>query len=345
MSPGIALSAKLALLLLLPLIPLLTDSYTQYVVNLVLAYVVIAIGLNIVMGFAGQLSFAHSAFMGIGAYATIILMERIGLSFLPALLLAGVMTGLFGFVVGLPAVRVRGLYLALLTIALLYFVRWGLVHGDGLTKGVNGLQMPPVDVLGWAVRGDKGKFYAILPVALLMLWLSTLIVRSRWGRSFVFARDAEIAAQACGINVMMAKATAFAVSAFYAAIGGGLYALTVDFLVPNSFGLLQMMTQFAMVLVGGLASIAGAVIGAVVIGVLPELLRELHGAEEIAYGVVILGCVLFMPEGIVGLLRARRWIGRPALISARLEWLRRPDRKGLKGAVGPIALSAEERGQ
>lgn len=345
MSPGVALTAKLALLMVLPLLPLLTDSYTQYVVNLVLAYVVIAIGLNIVMGFAGQLSFAHSAFMGIGAYATIILMERIGLSFLPALLLAGVMTGVFGFVVGLPAVRVRGLYLALLTIALLYFVRWGLVHGDGLTKGVNGLQMPPVDVLGWAVVGDKGKFYAILPVALLMLWLATLIVRSRWGRSFVFARDAEIAAKACGINVMMAKAAAFAVSAFYAAIGGGLYALTVDFLVPNSFGLLQMMTQFAMVLVGGLASIAGAVIGAVVIGVLPELLRELHGAEEIAYGVVILGCVLFMPEGIVGLLRARRWIARPALVSAGLEWLRRPSRKGLEGAVGPIALSAEERGQ
>lgn len=344
MNPGVALAAKLVLLGLLPLIPLLTDSYTQYVVNLVLAYVVIAIGLNIVMGFAGQLSFAHSAFMGIGAYATIILMERVGLSFLPALLLAGLMTGLFGFVVGLPAVRVRGLYLALLTIALLYFVRWGLVHGDGLTKGVNGLQMPPVEVLGWAIVGDKAKFYAILPVTLLMLWLATLVVRSRWGRSFVFARDAEIAAQACGINVMMAKATAFAVSAFYAAIGGGLYALTVDFLVPNSFGLLQMMTQFAMVLVGGLASIAGAVVGAVVIGVLPELLRELHGAEEIAYGVVILGCVLFMPEGIVGLLRARRWIARPALVSARLEWLSRPGRKEPKGAIGPIALSAEDRG-
>lgn len=341
MKPHIHLALKVVIVALLALTPLFADSYTQYVLNLVLAYVVIAIGLNIVMGFAGQLSFAHSAFMAIGAYGTVLLMNWMSLSFVPALLISGLLTSAFGFVVGLPAVRVRGLYLALLTIALLYFVRWALVHGESVTKGSSGLQMPPVDVFGFAVAGDKGKFFVVLPITLVMMWLATFVVRSKWGRSFVFARDAEIAAQACGINVMMAKATAFAISAFYAAVGGGLYALTVDFLVPNSFGLLQMMTQFAMVLVGGLASIAGAVIGAVVIGILPELLRELRGAQEIAYGLVILGCVLFMPEGIVGLLRKWHWLAPPILLNARREWLK--DKPATEtGRVGkPVSLPAE----
>ncbi len=322
-----------ALLAVLASLPLVTDAYTQYVINLVLAYVVLAVGLNIVMGFAGQLSFAHSAFMGVGAYAMAVLMGRFEMPFWMALPLAGLMTGLFGFLVGLPAVRVRGLYLALLTIALLYFVHWGLVHWDSVTKGANGLQVPRITLFGWTVRGDKEKFYVILPIALAMVWLATMITRSKWGRAFILVREAELAAQANGVPLMLTKAMAFAVSAFYAAIGGGLFAITVDFLVPASFGLLQMMTQFAMVLVGGLGSVSGAVVGAVVVGVLPEILRELPGAEEIAYGVVILGCVIFMPDGIVGMLQARRWLSRPLAMSRWLEYVKsgtagkRQDRK------------------
>ncbi len=327
---------------LLSITPAFTDAYTQYMINLVLAYTVIAIGLNIVMGFAGQLSFAHSAFMGVGAYATAILMERYGLPYPVALALAGLITGVFGFIVGLPAVRVRGLYLALLTIALLYFVRWSFVHADSLTKGVNGFRVPVVELFGFAFSNDKARFYMILPIALIMLGFGTLLIRSRWGRSFILARDAEIAAQASGINVMMAKATAFGASAFFAAVGGGLYAITIEYLVPNSFGMLQMMTQFAMVLVGGLASITGAVIGAVVIGVLPEVLRELHGAEEIAYGVIILGCVLFMPEGIVGWLKGRRLIARAKLYNPNLEWLSTKQRDPAIARAAASPLTAKE---
>ena len=312
---------SLAPLAILAALPLVTDAYTQYVINLILAYVVLAVGLNIVMGFAGQLSFAHSAFMGVGAYAMAVLMGRFDLLFLAALPLCGLITGLFGFIIGLPAVRVRGLYLALLTIALLYFVHWGLVHWDSVTKGANGLQVPRVSVLGRPINGDKEKFFVILPIVLIMVWLGVVITRSKWGRAFILVRDAELAAQASGIPLMLTKATAFAISAFYAAIGGGLFAITVDFLVPNSFGLLQMMTQFAMVLVGGLGSIFGAVAGAVVVGILPEILRELPGAEEIAYGAVILGCVLFMPEGIVGMLQTKRWLSRPIATSPRLEYI------------------------
>lgn len=303
-------------------IPLLADSYSQYVVNLVLVNVVVAIGLNIVMGFAGQLSFAHSAFMGIGAYATVLLMSRVGLPFILALPLAGIATGLLGFLVGLPAVRVRGLYLALLTIAFLSFCSWVFVHWKEVTLGSTGMRVPRVSVGGIPLATDQAKYYAILAATAVMVWLATAIVRSRWGRAFVMVREVELAAQANEINVMTTKAIAFGISAAYAAVGGGLFALAIDFLVPSSFGLLQMVTQFAMVLIGGLTSIVGAMIGALLLSILPELLREFRGAEEIAYGVLIVVFILFMPDGIAGLLRRRGWLPRPALLSRRLEGLR-----------------------
>jgi len=302
-------AAYVAIGVALTCVVLFADPYTQYVMNLVLSSIVVAIGLNIVLGFAGLLSFAHSAFMGIGAYATAILMARLQLPYVLALPLAGLVSATVGVCVGLPAVRVRGLYLALVTIACLYFFSWVFVHWDTVTNGSNGMSVPTPAFAGIPLESDEQKFYLLLPIAALMLWLAAVLMKSRLGRSFVMVRDAELAAQTCGINVMTTRALAFGISAFYAGVGGGMFAMSVSFIDPHSFGMLQMVTQFGMVLIGGISSLAGSLIGATLLTILPEFLREFRGAEEILYGFLMIVFIIFMPDGIAGFLRRRGWIG------------------------------------
>lgn len=304
------------------LLPLATDPYLQYLYNLCLAYIVSAIGLNIVLGYAGQLSFAHSAFMGIGAYATGVLMAKAGFSFLPSLLASGLLSAAIGTVVGLPAVRVRGLYLALSTIAFMYAVTWVLMHWTEVTFGTNGVRVPAPTVFGYTLASEHQKFLVIFPVASAMVGLAALIVTSRLGRAFVMVRDIELAAACSGLNIMVVKAQAFAISAFFAGIAGGLFAVCVGFLVPHGFGLISMITQFAMVLLGGLGSITGAIVGAIFVSALPEVLRNARWAQEVAYGVLIILVIVFMPNGITGLLRQRGLLPRTPMINPLLDRLR-----------------------
>jgi branched-chain amino acid transport system permease protein len=335
MSRTLKLALGAAAAAALAAVPLFTDGYIQYVLNMVLVYVVITLGLNLVLGFAGQISFGSAAFMGIGAYATSLLMMRLEMPFLLALPLGALGTGLLGYLGGLPAVRVRGLYLALLTIAFLFFTHWTIIHWSSLTYGSNGVRMPTVTLFGWEASGDKEKYFLLLPICALMIVLAQWIVRSKWGRAFVMVREAELAAQSNGINLMHTKALAFALSAFFSAVGGGMFALAIGFVVPGSFGLLQQITQFAMALIGGLGSVVGSVIGATILTVLPELLREFPGAEEIVYGLLILAFVVFMPDGIAGWMRRRGWLARTPFFAPGRDVLKDgANARSLAGAVG-----------
>jgi branched-chain amino acid transport system permease protein len=334
----LAIAAAAALCIL----PFVTDSYVQYIVNLVLVYVVVTLGLNLVMGFAGQVSFGSAAFMGIGAFATALLNHRLEVPFLIALPMGAIGTGILGYLVGLPAVRVRGLYLALLTIAFLFFTSWALIHWSSVTMGSSGVRMPAVRLFGWDVVSDHRKYFVLLPICLLMIGLAQYIVRSKWGRAFLMVRDAELAAQSNGINLMHTKAFAFGLSAAFSAVGGGMFALTIGFVVPTSFGLLQQITQFAMALIGGFGSIAGSVIGAALLTVLPEVLRELPGAEEVIYGILIVVFVVFMPEGVAGWLQRRGWIARTAYVGRQREVLKdRPMKVRGRPAASAAALVHE----
>jgi branched-chain amino acid transport system permease protein len=296
-------------------IPFLTNDYTQYVVNICLVYIISAIGLNIVLGYAGQLSFAHSAFMGIGAYTTAVLMLKAGLSFLLALLLGGLLASVVGLLVGLPAVRVRGLYLALVTIAQMYAVSWVLVHWDKVTLGANGLSVPSAAVFGFALATEHARYVVLFPVTVVMVLLAVAILTSSLGRAFLMVRDIELAAACNGLNVMLVKALAFMISAFFAGIAGGLFAVCVGYLVPRGFGLPSMINQFAMVLLGGMGSITGSVIGAVFVSLLPELLRNIQWAQEVAYGVLMILVLVFMPGGIAGMLRGLDVLPRLVMVS------------------------------
>ena len=221
------------------LTPLVTDNYSQYIANLILVYVVIAIGLNFILGFAGMFAFAHAAFMGIGAYTSALLEAKLGVSYFIALPAAGIFTGLVGCLVGIPAIRVSGLYLAMVTVAFTELVHWILNNWKPVTNGADGVTIPAPSLFGWEFRGETSSFYLILVVAFAMTMWARRILQSKIGRAFVALRENETAAPCSGINVARTKTIAFGLSAFYAGIGGALFTITQHYVAPDSFGLFQ----------------------------------------------------------------------------------------------------------
>lgn len=308
-----------ALLIALCFVPLATDKYTQYICNLILVYAVIGMGLNLLLGYAGQFAFAHAAFMGIGAYAAALLTTRAGLSFWVALPAAGVITMVIGAVAVLPALRMKRVYLALATLAFAELVTWTLVHWKSLTLGTDGVDLKAPYFFAWRVGSDEAKYFVLLATTAIMYLLAKRVLQSKIGRALVAVRDNEIVAQCNGIDVARTKTIAFALSAFYAGIGGALFALTLGFIVPDGFGLGQIALHFSIVVIGGLASLPGSLIGAVLVTILPEALRGLQGVQELVYGLTLMAFILFMPTGIAGLLRKYGVLPRE-ILAAPIPW-------------------------
>jgi branched-chain amino acid transport system permease protein len=288
--------------------PLFTDRYIQYVVNLVLVYVILGIGLNLLLGYAGQFAFAHAALMGIGAYTTALLMFRLGVSFWIAMPVAGLLATAIGLLCALPALRMKRVYLALVTLAFAELIQWGLIHWKGLTFGTDGVKVAAPEFLGMSLKGDHRMYYLLLFVTVVLYVVGKRIVESRIGRSFVAIRENEIVAQCNGISVSRTKGVVFALSAFYAGIGGALFAVTLGFIVPDGFGLFQLVVHFSIVVIGGLISMYGSVLGAVLLTTLPELLRGVQYLQEMIYGVLLMIFVVFMPAGLAGLGKRKGWL-------------------------------------
>jgi branched-chain amino acid transport system permease protein len=295
------------------LAPLATNDYTQYVLNLVLIYVIIGIGLNFLLGYAGQFAFAHAALMGIGAYTTALLSTRLHISFWICLPLSGVVAAVIGAVGALPAIRMRRVYLALVTLSFAQLIVWVLTNWSSVTLGSDGVDVHAPYFFGLRLHGDKMVFYVILPVTAVMYWLARHILESHIGRSFVAIRENEIVARCNGIDIARTKILVFALSAFYAGIGGALYALALGFIVPDSFALSQLVLHFSIVVLGGMLSLYGAVIGAVLLTTLPEVLRDLQALQEIIYGLVLMLVILVMPLGVAGVLKKWGWLPREVL--------------------------------
>ncbi len=305
-------------------LPFTTNPYAQYIVNLALVNVVITIGLNILLGYAGQFAFAHAALMGIGAYTTALLGYWLNLSFWIALPVSGVVAMLIGSLGAFPAMRIKSVYLALVTLAFAEFTVWVLTHWKTLTLGTDGVSVEPPSLFGHLVAGDTNVYYVLLAITTVLYLAARLIVTSRLGRAMVAVRENEIVAQCSGIDVPRTKALAFAISAFYAGIGGAMFALTLGFIVPDGFGTPQVVIQFSMVAIGGFASLFGSIIGAVVLTGLPEMLRDFQALQEIIYGVMLVVFVLLMPKGIAGLAKRVGLLPEELLVRAgALKSLRR----------------------
>ncbi len=204
-------------------------------------------------------------------------------------------------------------YLALVTIAFAELIVWVLVNWRSVTLGTDGVSLPTPSFFGWDVEGDKRVYFVVLAVTAMMWWLAGRILQSHIGRAFVAIRENEILAQCCGINVPLTKTVVFALSAFYAGIGGALFALVLGFIVPSSFDLLTLVTQFSAVVLGGQMSLIGSAIGAGLLTALPEVLRDFRGLQEVIYGVVLIACVVVMPSGIAGMLHRLHLLPREVL--------------------------------
>lgn len=287
----------------LAIVPAIANPYVLFVCNLALLYIILAIGLNILVGYAGQFALANAAMFGIGAYGTALLQVRLAIPYMLAAPGGALLAMLIGTAITLPALRLSGIYLGLSTLAFALSSQWVLLHWNSLTFGAGGFPVPHLDLGPLPVGPDIGIYYVSWLVSLALVAFAWSLLRSRIGRSFVAVRDGEIAAQSLGINLLRTKALAFAISGFYAGAAGALYAPLLGYISPEGFDLFQMIIQKSMIVVGGMGSIVGSVIGASLMVGLLEVLREFKSTQEIVFGGLLIAFVVWRPRGIVAALQ------------------------------------------
>jgi branched-chain amino acid transport system permease protein len=304
-------AAAVVLVLTALVLPFVVSNYRLFQLSMVLIYAIALLGLNILTGYNGQISLGHGAFYAIGAYVTAILMERFGVPYWMCIPVAGAICLLAGFLFGLPALRLEGVYLALATfalgVALPQLLKYK--HLEEWTGGVQGIILmkpePPIaSVLGLKLNADRWFFLFTLAIAVIMFVIAWNLLRGRVGRALVAIRDQPIAAATMGIDNAMYKSLAFGVSAMFTGIAGGLGAIAVAFVAPDSFTIFLSIIFVVGMVVGGLASITGALWGAIFIQFVPNIADQLSKAAPWAiYGALMIFFMYVMPTGISGALR------------------------------------------
>jgi len=272
-------------------------SYPAYLIALAMVNVIAALGLNLLIGNSGQISLCHSSFMAVGAYTSSLLASMATLPFWVSVPAGGVVAAVVGALLGLPARRLSGIYLALATLGFLQIVQIVIEEFSDLTGGVRGLNTAKPAFLGVPLT-SYGIYCVVVVVCVAAVWLSINIKRSRIGREFDAVRLSPHAAQALGISVARVKLTAFSLSAGYAGLAGGLFAILVGFIDPNEFGIGASLKQLTYIVVGGLGSIGGSIVGAAILSGLPEVLRPIKEYTDVAAALILLAALLFMPEGL-----------------------------------------------
>ena len=305
--------------------PFALGTYELYLVNIALVNIVLAIGLNILTGNAGQISLCNSSFMAIGAYTSTLLVTKAGLTFWLALPAGGIVAMAFGCVLALPAMRLSGFYLALATLGFLEITQIMIEEFPSLTGGIRGMIVSRPTIFGWKLGTDLALYYAIMPIVVALLLAARNLIHSPVGRAFDAIRNSTPAAQTLGISAARTKLAAFAIAALYAGIAGGLGAAVVGFIDPIEYGAGASLRHVTFIVVGGIGSIAGSVVGAVVLTALPELLRGVKEYGDFVYAALLLAFLIMLPKGLVGFwpLVRRTWsrsehvpprsiLGRPA---------------------------------
>jgi branched-chain amino acid transport system permease protein len=299
-------------------LPFVVSSYRTFQLTLVMVYAIALLGLNILTGYNGQISLGHGAFYAMGAYCAAILMDKVGMPYWATVPVAGAVCLVAGFLFGLPALRLEGLYLALATFALGVAMPQLLKYKalEPWTGGVQGIVIikPEAPALfpGMALplNADQWLYFFTLAVTLLMFVLGWNLLRGRVGRALIAIRDHAIAAEAMGVNTALYKSLAFGVSAMYTGVAGALGAIAVQFVAPDSFNIFLSIMLLVGIVIGGLGSIAGALYGALFIQFVPNIADELSKAAPWAiFGIFMIIFVYLMPTGVAGavrLLLARR---------------------------------------
>lgn len=289
----------IGLFALLAVAPFIGNQYHTFIANLILLYIILSLGLNLLIGYAGQLALSNAAMYGIGAYGTGLLMKHFGLPYWISAPGGVLLAMALGTLLALPALRMSGIYLALTTLAFAQFTFWVMTHWTDVTFGAGGFVPPPLDFSPLPVSQETGVYYLSWIAAALLYVVAKHTMESPIGRAFVAIRDREVAAESLGIDLFKYKALAFAMSGFYAGVAGALYSGLLGFVGPESFDLLQMVLHKGAVVLGGMGSVVGSVIGGTLLTVLVEFTKEMKFSIEIAFGGLLIVFVLFQPNGVV----------------------------------------------
>ncbi|MEX2128153.1 MAG: branched-chain amino acid ABC transporter permease [Xanthobacteraceae bacterium] len=303
--------------------PATGSGYLLFMATLVAINVIATAGLNITVGYAGLLSIGHSAFIGVGAYVSTLMMIHLGTPLIVNLVFGGLAAFLVGLVFGAPSLRIKGVYLAIATLAAQYSLYFVFQQWTPVTGGDRGLSVPGVNMFG---LGDKGLYYFVVGLMVVLLIVARNLFRTRVGRAFIALRERDYAAEVLGINVVRYKLLAFALGAAYAGVAGSLLAVFLRIVNPDQFTLLASVFFLAAVVVGGQASILGSILGAAFMTLMPEILREVleifgpRGTADVAgilsplrefiFGALIVGFLVFEPRGLAGLVDRLRAGGR-----------------------------------
>lgn len=297
-SGHIVLGLLIGLAFLVPLV--IKNYYYTLLIETVFIYGIVAVGLNIVAGYAGQMSIGHVGVYAVGAYTTAILTTRFGFSYWLALTIAILAGGLLGILIGIPALRLRSFYFVMVTLGFAMIVSQLLVQWAPITGGWNGiLSIPSPKIFGFQFN-QSNYYYLIFGFLLLTIFMSRNIINSRWGRAFVSLHESEIAAQSLGIPVNKAKLIAFLISSVFAAVAGSLYAHLIRYISPDTFSLDLSILFFAFVVIGGMGTKIGPLLGVAALFLLPELLKDFAQYRLLIYGGILLFSQLIIPNGLAG---------------------------------------------
>ncbi len=309
------------LIVALAVFPLVGGAYFVYLACLLGIHLISAAGLNVMTGYTGLISLGHAAFMGVGCY-TVALAEKAGIPFWLALPAAGFVAAATGLVFAIPSLRIKGLYFAVATLAAQFVLGFIFREWESVTGGVRGANVPAASVLGFQLNNDGRVYYLIVSLAVVLLAGARNLFRTRVGRAFIAIRDRDISAEVLGISLFRYKLLAFAIGSFYAGIAGGLWGYFFRVATPELFGLSLSVFYLAAIIVGGLGSILGTILGATFMTMVPELLRAMVGwadalgvpdanvflapVRQVVFGLLIVGFLVFEPHGLAELWRRAR---------------------------------------
>jgi branched-chain amino acid transport system ATP-binding protein/branched-chain amino acid transport system permease protein len=293
---------SLAALALAAALCFIGNGYQVFLIAMVALTAMVGIGLNVLLGLAGQVSLGQVGFFGLGAYAVAILTMRLGMNFWPALVVAGALAGLVGMALALPALRVAGPYLAMITIAFGFIVQNGAIEWRSLTGGANGITGVPAPALAGHVFSTRDLALLALAVTAFLLFLFDRLANGSWGRAMRAAQASEIASRSLGLDLVWLRVTAFALSAAAAGLSGGIFAPLSGFIGPSSFGFFQSILFLLVVILGGSGTTAGPLVGAAIVVLLPQLGARFAEYQLLAFGVMLLVVLWLAPDGVVGAL-------------------------------------------
>ena len=302
-SAYLGLVVIMAVLVILPFIlpnKFYVDLATRMAIN-----AIIVLGLNLLIGFAGQISLGHAGFIGIGAYATAVLPTHFNIHPLLAMALGALAASLLAAVVARPIFKLKGHYLAMATLGLGIIINIALRNEASLTGGPEGMPVPSMGLMGYDITTDIQWYWIVALLLSVSVWASLNLIDSPFGRALRALHGSEVAAQVVGVNIVRYKVSIFVISAMFASLMGSVTAHYIGFVTPNIADFFHSIELVTMVVIGGMASVYGSVVGAVLLTALPQALSSLEGWETVAFGAVLMGCMIFMPRGLVPTLAAR----------------------------------------